>query len=98
MARAEIFFHVFRHQMPAVGGGVHQQIIGRGSDRAVENRLQGLIARLIRAEGKIVAKQDKTLGPAINQIHDIGQIAKIAFFHFDQAQPFACKLTQHRFD
>ena len=55
--------HVLRHQVAPVGGGVDQQVLGRGRDRAVERHLERDVARLGAVEREVVAEQDEALRP-----------------------------------
>src|SRR3546814_13056632 len=70
---AEVFAHVFRHQMPAIRRGVDKQVLARGPDRAVPHRLQRLVARLAFLESQIVAQNKKALWPAADKTATVDQ-------------------------
>jgi hypothetical protein len=58
---------------------------GRGH-RAVEDRLQRLVARLAFLEAQVVAEHDEALGPAGHQVDDVGQVDQVGLVDLDQTQ------------
>ena len=94
----QVLAHVFRHEVAAVGRGVDQHVVARGGHRAVQHRLQRLVAGLAFLEGQVVAEHDVALGPARDQLDDVGQVAQVGLVHFDQAQAAIGVGRQHGLD
>ena len=94
MLVVQVFRHVLGQQMAAVAGGVNQHIGRRGGDRAVQGRLQSLVAGFALVKAEVVAKDDELLGPGRDQIDNLGQIDHVRFIHLDQAQALVCKRVQ----
>ena len=95
--RVEVFTHVFRHQVAAVGGGVDQQVVRHAGDGTIQYTFQRLVAGVAGFEGQIVAENDETLWPAGNQVDDVRQVDQILFIHFNQAQALVGIAIQHGF-
>ena len=69
---SEVFGHVLWQQMTAVAGGVDQQI-GRGrGNRAIQNRLECLVARLTFFKAEVIAIDDEFFCPVENELNNIG--------------------------
>ena len=83
---AEVLLHVLRQQVAAVAGGVDQDIGRRRRHRAVEDRLERLVAGFAFLEAEVVAEHDELLGAVGHHIDDVGQVGEIGLVDFDQAQ------------
>ena len=94
----EIFLHELGHQVPAVRRRIDQAILGRSSDRTIQNNFERLIAGLVRLERKIIAIQYKTFGAIADDVNDFRQIDQILLLDFDQAQSARRILGQQRLD
>ena len=57
--RPLVLHHVARHEVPAVGGGVEQNIGGTPLDAALQRCLQGFVAGFRSIERQVVAKDDE---------------------------------------
>src|SRR3546814_7539650 len=84
--------------MPASRRGVDKHVLARGTDRAVQHRLQRLVARLAFLERQIVAENNKALGPPADQIDDVAQIAHVGLVDLDKAQSLVAVRSQHGLD
>ena len=60
---ALVLDHVARHQVPAVAGGVEQDVVGATLDAAVEHGFQRLVVGILALEGKVVAKDQAAPRP-----------------------------------
>ena len=94
----EVLRHLFRHQVAAVGGRIHQQVVGHAGDRTVEDAFHRLVAGLAGFEGKVVTENDEALAAGGDQVHDLRQVHQFVLVHFDQAQALAGEAVQHRLD
>ena len=84
---AEVVFHVLGQEMASIAGGVNQYIGRGGSHRAIENRFQGLVARLAFFKTQVITKDNKFFWPCSHHINDVGQVDHVGFIYFNQAQP-----------
>ncbi|MNN15065.1 hypothetical protein D3C81_1281610 [compost metagenome] len=82
-----VVLHVLRQQVPAVGRGVDQHVVRLRRDRAVERRLQRLVARLAFLERQVVAEDDEALGALRDQLDDIAEVAQVILVDLHQPQP-----------
>ena len=84
---AEVVLHVLGQQVAPVAGRIDQHV-GRGrGHRAVEDRLERLVARLALVEAQVVAEDDELLGPLRHHLDDVGQVGQLGLVDLDQAQP-----------
>ena len=83
---AEVLLHVLGQQVAAVAGRIDQHVGRRRGDRAVEDRLQRLVARLALLEAQVVAEHDELLGPPRDHVDDVGQVDQVGLVDLDQAQ------------
>ena len=67
--RTFVLDHLARQQMPAVGGGVEDDVIGPAFDAAFQHRLQRFIGSVIAVERQIVAKNDKAKVGNAQHVH-----------------------------
>src|SRR5690554_7922750 len=72
--------------MPAIGGGVQQQIVRGRFQRAVQYRLQRLVGTVIGLEGQIIAEHQKTPGLAADPRDYRGQMHEVSLVDLDQPQ------------
>ena len=70
----------------------------RRRDRAVEDRLQRLVAGLAFVEAQVVAEDDEALGAVGDQVDDVGQVDQVGLVDLDQAQPLRRELVQAGLD
>ncbi len=98
MLVAQVLLQILGHEMPPVGGGVDQHVVGSRADRAIEHRLERLVARLAFLERQIVAEHDETLGTICEQVGEFGQIDQIGLVHLDETQPLAREFVQTGLD
>ncbi len=91
----EVLLHVLGQQVAAVAGGVDQHVVRGLRDRAVEDRLQRLVAGLAFVEAQVVAEDDEALGALGDQVDDVGQVHQVGLVDLDQAQPARRELVQH---
>ena len=57
--RAFVLDHVARQQMPAVRGGVEDDVVGPALDAAFQHRLQRFVGGVVAVEGEVVAEHDE---------------------------------------
>ena len=94
----EVLLHVLGQQVAPVARGIDQHVVGGLRHRAVEDRLQRLVARLAFIEAQVVAEHDEVLRTLGHQVDDIGQIDKVGLVDLDEAQPAAAQLVEAGLD
>ena len=94
----QVVLHLLGQQVAPVGRRVHKHVVRRRRDRAVQHRLQRLVAGLALVEAQVVAVDDEALGPAFDQRDDVGQVDEIGLVHLDQAQALRRELVQAGLD
>src|ERR1700692_3079023 len=85
--RTLVFHHVARQQMPAVGGGVQDHIVGPALDAAFQHRLQRLVGGVVAVERQVVAEHDEMKARAAQPRHQQRQALDILAMDLDQFQP-----------
>ncbi|MNJ55681.1 hypothetical protein D3C77_511890 [compost metagenome] len=87
---------LFRHQVPAVRGGVQQHVVRRLLKRAIEHTLEHPVVTLPGFEREVVAKQHEALGQLAQLLHHPWQVGEVIALDFNQAQPGLGILGQQR--
>ena len=94
----EVLLHVLRHQVAPVRGGVDQQVLGGGRNRAVERHLERDVAVLGAVEGEVVAEHEEALRPPRHLVGDLRQVDEVVLLHLDQAQALLVVLVEQALD
>ena len=94
----EVFLHVLGQQVAPVARGIDEHVVGGLRHRAVEDRLQRLVARLALVEAQVVAEDDEVLRTLGHQVDDVGQIDEVGLVDLDEAQPAAAQLVEAGLD
>ena len=76
----------FGHQVAAVGGGIDQDIFGRRADRAFQDSLQMLIARLVTGKRQVIAEQNAAFRSAMELAKQVGKLVQLRLADLDQPQ------------
>ena len=84
--RALVLDHVARHEMPAVRGGVEDDVVRPALDAALQRRLQRLVGGVAGVEGEVVAEEDEALRPVAQQRHQLRQRLDVLAVDLDQLQ------------
>ena len=84
----EVVGHVLRQQVAPVTRGVDQHVGRSRRHRAVQDRLERLVAWFAVLKAQVVAEDDEFLGPVRHYIHDVRQVGQVGLVHLDQAQAF----------
>ena len=73
--------------MPAVGGGIEDDVLGPALDAAFQHGLERLVGGVVAVEGEIVAEHDEMEGGRPQQVHQRGQALDVLAVDLDQLQP-----------
>ena len=98
MAGLQVLGQHLRHQMPTIGGGIDQHVVGLTGQRPVQYRLQRLVGPLPLLEGQIVTIDDEAFGPGLQLLDDLGQIGQLRLVHLHQPQTFVTESGQTGLD
>src|SRR5215218_4328641 len=85
-------------QVPAVGGRVEPDVLGRLFDAAFEERLESLVLDLVLLEGEVVDEEDETPSTPAQDLEYLLQLRKVFLLDLDQPQPQVRVLVHDCFD
>ena len=94
----EIVRHEFRHQVPAIGGGIHPHILRRQFQGALQHAFQRLVASLADIKRQVIAEDHEPERRIADVIDDFRQIHQIILVHLDHPQPALLVSIQQRLD
>ena len=83
MRVAEVFFHVLWQKMPSIACRIDQNIGGGRGNRAIQYRLERLVARLSVFETQIVTEHNESLYSVGNKVNNVWKIDQICFINFN---------------
>ena len=98
MAGLQVLGQHLGHQVPTVGSGIDQHIVGLAGQGSVQHRLQRLVGPLPLLEGQIVTIDDEAFGPLLQLLDDLGQIGQLRLVHLHQPQTFIAERGQTGLD
>ena len=94
----EVLRHRLWHQMTAIGGGIHQQVLTGAGNRTIKNHLKRLVPRVGSLEREVIAKHDESLRSPCHQIGNFCQVDQVTLVDLDQTQALTVVLVQHGLD
>ena len=92
-----------RHQVPPVGGGIEDDVVGPSLDAAFQRRLQRLVAGVVLVEGKVIAIEQDAAFAGAQHPQQQRQAIDILAVNLDQHQAVLAlapgvDLFMHRLD
>src|SRR5918998_1597496 len=85
-------------QVPAIGGRVEPDVLGRLFDAAFEERLESFVLDLVLLEREVVYEKDETLPAPAQDLEQPRQLSEVPFLYLHQPQPFVRVLVHDGFD
>src|SRR5215212_7082985 len=85
-------------QVPAVGGRVEPDVLGRLFDAAFEERLESLVLDLVLLEGEVVDEEDETPSTPAQDLEHQWQPSEVLLLHLNQPQPLVRVFVQDSLD
>src|SRR5918999_2775279 len=85
-------------QVPAVGGRVEPDVLGRLFDAAFEERLESLVLHLVLLEGEVVDEENETPATLAKDLEYLLQLREVLLLHLDQPQPLVSVLVHDSLD
>ena len=73
-------------QVPAVGGGVEQDVVGLGLHAPFDDRLEEFILHLVLLKGQVVDENDEAVVPVLHHGDDRRQIPELVLINLDHPQ------------
>ena len=81
-------------QVPAVGGGVDQDVVRLGLEAALDHSLQVLVFDLKLLKGEIIHINDELVVPVLHLRDDIGKILELVLVDLNESQSLGIELVE----